>query len=125
MRADTNLVIEKLNFSIFSLLLPLYPKYSAKYKEFLRSDLKNSRKCSIYNGIYQLGPLLRAAGKQKFYIKIIHASMDTIAEICNVPMILNGKSAINIGRTVKITAQTGNAATPDTMATIRVMINTR
>ena len=36
--------------------------------------------------------------------------MEVIAAICNVPMIRNGNSRINIGNMVKMTSQSGNAA---------------
>ena len=43
--------------------------------------------------------------------------MEVIVAICNVPMIRNGNSRINIGNMVKMTAQSGNAAVPVTIAT--------
>ena len=42
--------------------------------------------------------------------------MEAIAAICKVPMIRNGNSRINIGNMVKMTAQSGNAAVPVTIA---------
>ena len=60
----------------------------------------------------------------KFQIRIIHASIEIIAEMCRVPMILNGNRIINMGSMVKIAAQRGRAAVPVRMAMIKVMINT-
>ena len=51
--------------------------------------------------------------------------METIAAICKVPMIRNGKRMIKIGSTVKITDQIGKPAAPVTMETISITTNAR
>ena len=48
--------------------------------------------------------------------------MDTIAAICNVPMILSGNKRMATGKMVKITDHTGKPITPVTIAAISVMI---
>ena len=54
----------------------------------------------------------------------IHTSMETIADICNVPMIRSGNMMMKTGRTVKMGAHRGTAAVPVSTAMIIVMINT-
>ena len=107
-------------------ILPEFSCRNSRYDALIRTKSPTNCDAHLAESLFQT----RSSGHapffyaNKFQIRIIHASIEIIAEMCRVPMILNGNRIINMGSMVKIAAQRGRAAVPVRMAMIKVMINT-